>query len=89
MWGGFVAAAGQITTLQQPKPWAPNAQVALGQQVTPGNPVGMAAAGQDIYVFECIVPGKTGATAPTWTTTIGTLIVDSGVLWQCAGLYLP
>ncbi len=87
--GEPIGAAGVVTTIQQPRPWAPNAQVALGAQVTPGNPVGMAAAGEDIYVFECIMPGKTGATAPTWVETISALIVDGGVLWQCAGLYLP
>ena len=87
--GEPIGAAGVVTTLQQPRPWAPNAQVALGAQVTPGNPVGMAAAGEDIYVFECIMPGKTGATAPTWVETISALIVDGGVLWQCANIYLP
>jgi hypothetical protein len=29
--------------------------------------------------------GTTGATEPTWTTTVGSLVADNGIIWQCKG----
>ena len=39
------------------------------------------------YLFTVIQAGTTGTTAPTWPTTMGTTIVDSGVVWQNGGVY--
>lgn len=84
------AVAPPMTTLQQPAAWQPYATYIVGSQVTPGNPVGMNAAGQDILVYECLVPGKAAATAPEWPTEVGQMVWDNNaVLWACAGRYMP
>ncbi len=87
--GNPIAAAPPVAVLQQPAAWAAQAAHALGDVVTPAYAVGMAAAGQQIYAFLCIIPGRSGATAPPWNATVGAETFDGGVVWICQGLYLP
>lgn len=84
-------ATGTVTvaTLTPSKPWGANGGYAVGQQVTPINPVGMAAVGLVIKEFACIVAGTSGSVAPEWTSDIGTMVVDGSVIWINTGLYLP
>jgi len=85
-----IAAADPVATLYQPVMWTPTTYYRLGQQVTPINPVGAAAAGLDIQTYTCIVPGISGATAPAvWPASQG-VMVQSGAAWFVnSGIYLP
>jgi hypothetical protein len=62
--GQTVMAAPPVTVEQQPAPWAANKFYPLGAQVTPTNPYGMLAAGEEVYVFLCIVPGVSSPNEP-------------------------
>lgn len=84
-----VAVAPPVDIIQPSRPWTAGTPYSLGASVTPTNPVGPAAVGQTFYVFVCIIPGQSGAVAPDWTTTQGTMVGDGTVLWLNAGLYLP
>jgi len=59
-----IAAADPVQTAQQPKPWTANTFYPLGSVVTPTNPVGLLAAGEEIYVFVCIMPGTSAPNQP-------------------------
>ena len=78
-----------VTQLNPSTPWAPTTFYVRGAEVTPINPVGFAAAGQQIFVFVCITPGISGAVAPAWPTSTGVTVHDGAVVWSCLGLYLP
>lgn len=40
------------------------------------------------FVYKAIVGGTSAGSEPTWPTTIGQTVVDSGVTWICAGVYV-
>lgn len=84
-----VAAAAEVTQANVSSAWQANRYYPLNSQVTPINPVGEDSVGLTIYVFTCIVPGLSGATAPTWTDFTGTVVLDNNAVWINAGLYLP
>lgn len=84
-----IAVAAEVTQANVSTPWKANRYYPINTQVTPVNPVGEEAAGLEIYVFACVVPGLSGATAPTWTTYPGTVVSDGTVTWINMGLYLP
>jgi phage tail sheath gpL-like len=60
-----------------------------GQSITAGSisQVTPTAAHANGYYYQAtaITTGTTGSTEPTWPTTIGTTVVDSGVTWTCWG----
>jgi hypothetical protein len=87
--GGVIAIADAVTELNPSRPWTANTQYQLGDQVTPGNPVGFAAAGTEIPIFVCFIPGLSGAVEPIWPTEIGVEVEDGQVYWINQGLYLP
>ncbi|MGG1638209.1 right-handed parallel beta-helix repeat-containing protein [Paenibacillus sp. NRS-1760] len=37
------------------------------------------------YVYEATTAGTTGASAPTWSTTLGVMVTDGTVIWQNIG----
>lgn len=45
----------------------------------------VAAVSGTMTLFRCAQPGTSGASAPTWTGTVGDIITDNGVLWECIG----
>ncbi len=40
------------------------------------------------FVYKAIAGGTSAGGEPTWPTTIGTTVVDNGVTWLCAGVYV-
>lgn len=84
-----VAAAPPVSQYNVNRTWAPNRYYTLGSTVCPVNPVGMEAVGMVLFTFVAIVPGLSGATAPAWTTVIGTPVIDNGVVWLNQGEYSP
>jgi hypothetical protein len=59
----------------EPRKWVANTAYALGQQVVPTVLNG--------WVYECVAAGTShAATQPTWPTTSGAVVVDSGVTWR-------
>lgn len=78
-----------VKTVSPPRPWQPNTNYALGNQITPLNPVGFVAAGAEISTFTCVVPGVSGAQPPIWPSQPGVEVQDNTVLWLNTGLYLP
>lgn len=87
--GGLIAVAPPVTVQQQPAAWEPNREYPLGYTVTPENPVGLDAAGTQIWMFTAMVPGRSGGTAPDWTTSTGTEVNDFQVVWCNSGLFMP
>jgi hypothetical protein len=35
------------------------------------------------FVFKCLIPGVSGATEPFWPNTIGSIVQDGSITWQC------
>lgn len=59
-------------------PWVASTAYVADQMIWPN------AAGNG-YRYACTVAGTSGATAPTWPTTVGATVTDGGVTWQCIG----
>lgn len=87
--GAGLAIAPPVTVVQQPTTWTASTPYILGSQVTPTDPVGFTSSGNLYNVFTCIAPGRSGASAPTWSDFEGVEVTDGGVLWINAGLYMP
>lgn len=87
--GDGLGAGVANSTIQQPVQWTASTVFQPGAVVTPGNPVGPAAAGQIIYQFQALLGGQSGATAPAWNQIEGSLVADHNVIWINRGLYLP
>ena len=85
----LLAAAPPVTVLQQPQQWTANTAFEIGDEVTPGNPVGPAAAGTEIWVYICLIPGLSGSSPPAFPPGTGREVTDNQVVWLCGGLYLP
>ena len=83
-----VAVAPPVTVYQQPKPWTPNTFYMLGSQVTATNPVGYQAAGEDISVFLCIVPGTSSIEEPWLGFAIGLSAIGVGAI-EGLPAYIP
>lgn len=54
--------------------WAASTVKSVGDYVLPTTSNG--------YVYKCTVAGTTGATQPTWPTTLSSTVVDGTVTWQ-------
>lgn len=39
------------------------------------------------FFYEATTTGSSNSTEPTWPTTLGDTVVDSGVTWECKGYY--
>jgi hypothetical protein len=52
--------------------WSANTAYAVGQIVANGS-----------YYYWCITAGTSGSSAPSWTTTPGTIVKDNTVVWVC------
>lgn len=85
----LLGVAPPVQVQQQPKPWTAKTYYPLGFEVTPGNPVGPAAAGTEIWCYVAMVPGRSGLTSPAFPPGTGREVTDFQVVWLCIGLYLP
>lgn len=70
--------AGVTATLY--RTWATLTTYAIGDQVVP-----LASPNGFYFRATAITTGTSGASEPTWPTTIGQTVVDSGVTWTCWG----
>lgn len=86
--GEVIAEAPPANVIQPPVPWAANTAYITGAQVTSIPFVGFAAAGVDIYLFNCLVPGLSGQFPPNWPDFTGVPVRDNQVTWINAGIYL-
>ena len=71
---GFLTP-GQIVIQNLPS-WQNGVHYTVPQQILQGG-----------YIYTCISPGISGASTPTFTTTLGAEITDSNVVWQNAGAW--
>jgi hypothetical protein len=88
----LLAVAPPVVVQQQPRPWTANTFYPLGSEVTPGNATGPTAAGQEIWMYICLVPGLSGPTVPDFPAGTGREVtegVPAGAVWLCGGLFLP
>lgn len=75
-----VSANGTATTQAPPSgtpTWGANKGFVVGQIVLPATPNG--------FWFQCIVPGTTGSTEPTWPPQLGAQVTDGNVTWVAVG----
>jgi phage tail sheath gpL-like len=70
---GFVASITGPT-------WATLTAELVGQYVVPTTANG--------YFYKCTVAGTTGASQPSWPSTVGTTVADGTVTWTCVGAIL-
>lgn len=61
--------------------WQASHAYAAGAQVKP--------AATPLYAYQALTAGQSGATAPTWPTTVGDVVTDGGVSWVCIGILAP
>lgn len=61
--------------------WQSSHAYALGAHVKP--------AATPLYAYQAITAGTSGASAPTWPTTVGDVVTDGGVSWVCIGILAP
>lgn len=85
----LLAVAPPVTVQQQPKAWTANTYYPLGFEVTPGNPVGVDAAGTEIWCYLAMTPGKSGPTLPAFPPGTGRQVTDGQVIWLCIGIFMP
>lgn len=83
-----IAAAPPVTPLQPPTVWSAGTAYVVGDQVTAFNPVGPAAAGLQIFVYVCVMPGTSGNAPPAWPASQGVDVLDGQVTWMNNGFYL-
>lgn len=85
-----IAAAAPVATIYQPVVWSASTYYRLGQQIVPTNPEGLPGAGNQFFVYTCIVPGLSGVTPPAvWPTSPG-VMVQTGEAWAVnAGVWMP
>ncbi len=85
-----LSAAPPVSTLYQPVTWTASTYYRLGQQIVPTDPEGMAAAGNQFFVYTIIVPGRSGASPPAaWPTSEG-VMVQTGDAWALnSGIWMP
>jgi hypothetical protein len=71
--GGFHCFCNSMST---PSAWVASTNYALGSTVVPTVANGK--------WYRCVVDaGSAGGSQPTWPTTVGTTVVDSGITWVC------
>ena len=79
----FITARSSGVTFRYPAiGWAANAQYVRNRILLPGN-------GYQYRNVTATGIGRSGATAPTWPTTIGGTVVDGSITWQCEQLSFP
>ena len=83
---GYVSGGNELTgvsvTLTQANSWGPTWSAATGyyygQIVKPlASPNGL--------LFRAVSAGASGASEPTWPTTVGQVVTDGSVTWACVG----
>jgi hypothetical protein len=84
-----IAVAPPVTPVRPSTVWSPGTAYVVGDQVTAFNPVGPAAAGLQIFIYLCVVPGISGANPPNWPSFQGVDVLDNQITWMNNGLYLP
>ena len=62
-----------VNTTLFPPTWQASTAVALNARRSPTTPNGIA--------YKCTTAGTTGATEPTWPTTLGGTVTDGGAVW--------
>lgn len=73
--GSFVILADKFGIVTPSRVWAAITAITLGDNYRPSTDNGR--------VFECTTAGTTGASEPTWNTTIGNETNDGTVVWTC------